>query len=158
MLVVWKKALAASTIGLFTLSSVGFYADAAPPEPEPEQEAALMDQEEVVLADQEAAIVQRKIADFSGSTASGSTGGSATSAAGAVVSAAAGDAAASPAADGIAGLSANAPTALGLVGLLAARLVIANDGDKSRQRSVPSAPDTNSMPPVAARTTSTSGR
>ena len=62
MLVVWKKAVAASTIGVRMLSSVGSYADAPPPEPEPEQEAALMNLEEAVMADQEAAIVERKAA------------------------------------------------------------------------------------------------
>ena len=96
-------------------------------------------------------------ADSSGSAASGITGGSATSGVDAVGSAAAGDAAAGPASDGIAGLSANAPTALGLVGLLGAGVVIANDDDKSRQHSVPSAPDTNTLPLVVTGTTSTSG-
>ena len=156
MLVVWKKAVAASTIGVLMLSSVGSYADAPPPEQEPEQEAALMDLEEAVMADQEAAIVERKAATVvqeaagsSGSAAAGVTGGSATSGAGAVGSATAGAA--------TAGLSANALTALGLVGLFAVGVVIANDDDKSRPRSVPSAPDTNTMPPVATGTTSTSG-
>ena len=157
MLVVWKKAVAASTIGVLMLSSVGSYADAPPPEQEPEQEAALMDLEEAAIVERKAATVVQEAAGSSGSAAAGVTGGSATSGAGAVGSATAGAATAGPAAAGIAGLSANALTALGLVGLFAVGVVIANDDDKSRPRSVPSAPDTNTMPPVATGTTSTSG-